>query len=148
MMFMIAALGFLTTVSCFSPTVRVTDASVTATATATASKLSYRMKMEDYLWNAVSNGEDIVVANLIEDGVDVNKLHYGRSYLEIAAQNSIHYRFADMLGLHNPYIDVIKILIDAGANPHIKNHKGKTPLQHYDQFIILRRNCEIYSLLK
>ena len=146
MMFMIAALGFLTTVSCFSPTVRVTEVSVTATAT--ASKLSYRMKMEDYMWNAVSNGEDIVVANLIEDGVDVNKLHFGRSYLEIAAQNSINYRVADIFGLYNPYVDIIRILIDAGADPHIKNYKGRTPLQHYDQFIILRRNCEIYSLLK
>ena len=102
---------------------------------------------DSQLWNAVSNGELPLVQELLEQGADPTSRHHGRTYLEIAAQNSLNNRMNDMLGITNPWVPVIEVLIRHGANPKQVNLLGHTPFEHYEQYVLLYPSPGIVKLL-
>lgn len=99
------------------------------------------------LWNAVSNGDLPLVRDLLAEGADPTDLLDGRSFLEIAAQNSLYRRLEDIIGLPNPYVPVIEALLDCGANPKQRNGRLMTPYEHYVQYVLLYPHRDIHLLL-
>jgi len=99
------------------------------------------------LWAAVRSADYFEVEKLLEQGANPNSLYHGRTYLEIAAQNSLYNRFSDIVGRHNEWIPIIELLIKYGANPSQVNEKGLTPYQHYLQYVLVYPNPEIKALL-
>ena len=99
------------------------------------------------LWNAVSIGNATLTEDLLVQGANPNELHYGRSYIEIAAQNSLTNRVSDLLGFPNPWVSVIKTLVRYGANPYQMNYDGLTPYEQYKQGISWYPNKDVQRLL-
>ena len=99
------------------------------------------------LWYAVRNADLPKVEDLLMKGADPSSLYQGRTYLEIAAQNSLQNRFQDMMGLPNPWIPVIEALVQCGADPKQVNHQLLTPYQHYRRYVLWYPNPEIERLL-
>jgi len=104
--------------------------------------------IESQLWNAVSNGDLPLVEALIDQGANVSRRHWGRTYLEIAAQNSLYNRASDMLGYANPWVPVIELLIRHGADPKQVNSEGLTPYEHYCQYVSWYPNPDVKRLLE
>ena len=68
------------------------------------------------LERACENGANAVIALLLATGADINHKNYlGKVPLAIAAS-------------HHPYQDIVKKLLDAGADPNIADKDGQTPL--------------------
>ena len=99
------------------------------------------------LWNAVANGDLLLTKDLLSNGADPTLLYEGRTYLEIAAQNSLYRRLQDMMGIPNPYVPVIEALIECGANPRQVNQAFMTPYEHYVQYVLLYPHRDIHLLL-
>ena len=120
---------------------------------------------DNRLWNAVSNGNSTLVEEILKQK-DYDPLHFGRLYLEIAAQNSLYNRERDtlndmskhipdilkdvweyMFGYVNPYVHVIEVLLKYGADPYQRNDEGRTAYEHYMQYVVWYPNPEIERLL-
>jgi len=99
------------------------------------------------LWNAVSNGDAPLTKELLAEGADPTRLNEGRTYLEIAAQNSLYHRFQDVLDLPNPYVPVIEALIECGADPKQINYRFMTPYENYVQYVLMYPHRDIQWLL-
>ena len=69
---------------------------------------------EDKLRNAAENGDIVTVRSLLNQGVDVNSNAYGRTALLWAAQNK--------------HMDIVRLLIEKGANVNTKDKNTGTPL--------------------
>ena len=67
------------------------------------------------LLNAISKGDVITLKGLLAMNVGVNFIQDGNSPLHLAAEKG--------------YSEIVQILIDHGANFHVKNESGKTPLE-------------------
>lgn len=67
------------------------------------------------LYNAAGDGDSTQVSALLDGGVDANTITGSGSYAlnNAAVENEI---------------EVIKILLDRGANPNVQNSQGDTPL--------------------
>jgi ankyrin repeat protein len=99
------------------------------------------------LWNAVANGDATRVEELLRAGADPTLPFQGRTLLELAAQNSLHNRFFDLVGVPNPWVLVIETLLQYGADPAQKNAEGRTPYEYYEQLVIWYPNPDIARLL-
>jgi len=97
------------------------------------------------LWRAVRNGNVTEVERLLDQGANPQGAH--RPFLDIAAQNSLYNRFGDMIGLENPWVTIVRILVYRGADPRSVNDIGMTPYQHYIQYVMWYPNPEIERLL-
>lgn len=97
------------------------------------------------LWLAVRSGKIAEVETLLDQGANPAGAH--RPFLDIAAQNSLYNRMGDVFGLHNPWVDIVRILVERGADPKSVNSLGMTPYQHYLQYVIWYPNPEIERLL-
>ena len=103
--------------------------------------------LQRMLWNAVSNGNVILTRELLAQGADPTVLLYGRSYLEIAAQNSLYRRLEDVIGLPNPYVPVIEALLECGADPNQLTARLMTPYDNYEACIMFYPHPDIHRLL-
>jgi ankyrin repeat protein len=103
--------------------------------------------LQRLLWNAAANGDAVRVKELLQQGANPTELRFGRTYLDIAAQNSLFNRFSDLLGLENPWISVIEVLLDYGADPAQSNAAGRTPYEHYREYVLWYPHPEIQRLL-
>ena len=100
------------------------------------------------LWNAVGNGNVSRVQILLDQGADPTELLYGRTYLEIAAQNSLYNRVGDVLGLENPWVPVMDLLVQYGADPQQINEGGLTPYEHYMKYVLWYPNPDVAQILR
>jgi hypothetical protein len=104
------------------------------------------------LFQASSDGNAPIVKALIEAGAKVDELNEYYLFDDndlMLAENDANYEFSESstdlstalyIACANDKIDVVKLLLKAGANPDIPNSKGTTPLsistQHGNIFII------------
>jgi ankyrin repeat protein len=82
------------------------------------------------LHEASSNGALAVVKELLKRNADVNLTlsQDNITPLFIATMGSTNRRFEDRYGDEDRYSDIIKELLDAGANPNVESPEGITPL--------------------
>ena len=110
-------------------------------------RLPKRGSLQDQLWKAVRNGNTDLAEEVLVEGADPTQLYRGRTFLEIAAQNTLYHRFYDLIGVPNPWVPVIETLIRHGANPAQKNVEGRTPFEHYLQYVAWYPNPAVARLL-
>jgi len=103
--------------------------------------------LQRLLSNSVAKGDAKRVEELLLQGANPTELRFGRTYLEIAAQNSLFNRFGDLLGLENPWISVIEVLLDYGADPNQTNDVGRTPYEHYHYYVLWYPHPAIQRML-
>ena len=79
------------------------------------------LSIEAQFASAVKNGDAKTVAEILENNnIDVNLRVYGKTHLTRAAINSLQrtHGLTDWFYV-NPYVDIIKTLLNHGANPCI-----------------------------
>lgn len=105
--------------------------------------------MEKILLTASSRGNKEIVKTVIEKGVNLSSSYYKSiSPLHVAISGYSKFEFSikpfkDKEKILEDYLEIIKLLIEAGADVNIKNKEGETPLiLSYITF-----NIEIHELL-
>lgn len=104
-------------------------------------------QLQRALWNAASNGNATRVEELLLVGADPTLPFQGIVLLELVAKNSLYNRFYDLIGVPNPWVSVIEVLLLNGADPAQRDEEGRTPYEHYEQFVVWYPNPDIKRLL-
>jgi len=98
------------------------------------------------MWYAIRNGNLTTIKSLIKD-VPVNNMIKWQTQVALAAQRTLLRRELDFFGFNNPYVTNLEYLIDMGADPCLVNGEGRTPYQHYMQYVMFYPNPRVKLLL-
>ena len=100
------------------------------------------------IFNAIEHNDKPLLDSLIKRGIDVNTTdEFGQTPLHLA----IDIAFEEAIYIYDtekkfvqPKLDVIETLLINGANPFIKNNKGKSPIEWAEE----RKNDKFLMDLK
>lgn len=98
------------------------------------------------MWYALRYGNLTSIKRLIND-VPPNTLISYQTQVALVAQRSLLNRDLDIFGIENTWIPIVEFLLDNGADPCLVNGQGRTPYEHYMQYVYLYPNPQIKNLL-
>ena len=104
------------------------------------------IQKERRMWYAIRNGNLTSIKSLI-DFVPPNKMIKWQTPVALAAQRTLLHRLFDPFGIYNPYITNLEYFIDMGADPCLVNGEGRTPYEHYMQFVTFYPHPRVKELL-
>ena len=104
------------------------------------------VQKERNMWYAIRNGNLNAIKTLIDD-VPANKMIKWQTPVALAAQRTLLRRELDFFGFDNPYVTNLEYFIEMGADPCLVNGEGRTPYQHYMQYVQIYPNSRVKELL-
>ena len=98
---------------------------------------------------AIGNANITKVQHLIIAGCNPNQYIIGQTQLGLAALKSMERsrRWDDLMGVPNPLIPIIKLLLENGADPCKFNYRNETAYEYYMNYVVWYPNPEIKELL-
>jgi len=98
------------------------------------------------MWYAIRHGNLTTIKRLIND-VPPNTIINWQTPVALAAQRTLLNRHYDFLGFDNSRLPILEFLLDNGGDPCLVNGQGRTPYEHYMQFVMLYPNPEVKKRL-